>query len=148
MKLLFVLSILLLMAFQPSERERKLEFEGSMVSTTYAVDHKFYGKYQGSKQGYLLLNTDGTGVYNYDYKGLSKQCNSELIELKWGFLLDENKEIVRFDRPYGFSYPVIYNCSGENAFQGCTKRAMIDYILVYKNGTITVSSSDDWKKTQ
>lgn len=124
-----------------------LEYEGTYVTTTYDVEHKFLGKYQGSKKGYLLLNEDGTGTYHYDYAGLSKSCNGELIDLHWGFILDENKQIVRFERPYGYSYPIIYNCSGENGFQGCTRRTMIDYILVYKDGTITVSSSDDWKKS-
>jgi hypothetical protein len=125
---------------------RKLEFEGTQVNTTFKIDKKFYGKYQGNKKGFLQLNTDGSGIYSYDYAGLAKSCNGELIEFTWGFVVDENNEIVRFERPYGYSYPVIYNCTGDNGFQGCTKRFMIDYILEYKNGTITISSSDDWKK--
>ncbi|MCK5705059.1 MAG: hypothetical protein KAI29_28100, partial [Cyclobacteriaceae bacterium] len=55
-------------------------------------------------------------------------------------------EIVKFKRTYGYSYPIIYNCSGENAFQGCSKRTMVDYVLEYDDGTITISSSDDWIK--
>ena len=60
--------------------------------------------------------------------------------------IDENGEIVKFKRTYGYSYPIIYNCSGENAFQGCSKRSMVDYVLEYDDGTITISSSDDWIK--
>lgn len=142
----FAFFILAIFISGQSSEFRKLEFEGAQVNTTYQIDKKFYGKYQGSKKGFLQLNADGSGMYSYDYTGLTKSCSGELIELSWGFVVDENKEVVRFERPYGYSYPIIYNCTGENAFQGCTKRFMVDYILEYKNGTITVSSSDDWKK--
>lgn len=146
MKVIVFLALSLLFSSQTGLSVRQLEFNGSKVNTTFDIDAKFYGKYQGSKQGFLQLNSDGSGQYNYDYSGLSKSCSSEVIEFDWGFVVDENNEIVRFERPYGYSYPIIYNCSGDNAFQGCTKRTMVDYILVYDNGTITVSSSDDWKK--
>jgi hypothetical protein len=141
----FFLTSLLLSA-QTGIGIRQLELNGAKVNTSFEIDAKFYGKYQGSKKGFLQLNADGSGIYNYDYAGLSKTCPGELIEFDWGFVIDENNEIVRFERPYGYSYPIIYNCSGDNAFQGCTKRTMVDYILVYDNGTITVSSSDDWEK--
>jgi hypothetical protein len=113
---------------------------------TFEIEDKFYGKYLGNKQGFLQLNADGSGIYKYDYTGLSRSCDGELIEIRWGFVLDKNNEIVRAERPYGYSYPIIYNCSGVNAFKNCTERSMVDYILVYKDGSITISSSDDWKK--
>lgn len=141
---IFYLFVVLLAV--PNDKVRQLDYNGSTVTTTFDVDQKFFGKYVGSKTGFLQLNEDGYGVYQYDYPGLSPDCSGDEIEFRWGFILDENGEIVRFDRSYGYSYPIIYNCSGENAFQGCTKRTMIDYILEYDNGTITVSSSDDWIK--
>ncbi|MCG8309490.1 MAG: hypothetical protein MI975_18995 [Cytophagales bacterium] len=125
---------------------RFLEHNGSKVLTTYSIEDKFIGAYNGSKSGFLRLNRDGNGVYRYDYSELSLECPGEEIEIKWGFILDEYGEIVKLKRTYGFSYPILYNCSGANAFQGCTKRSMIDFILVYDDGTITVSSSDDWVK--
>jgi hypothetical protein len=125
---------------------RQLDYNGTKVTTTFDIEEKFYGKYQGNKQGFLQLNPDGSGIYKYDYTGLSKSCDGELIEVNWGFVIGENNEIIRAERPYGYSYPIIYNCSGANAFKNCTERIMVDYILVYKDGTITISSSDDWKK--
>ena len=130
------------------EKVRKLEYNGVMVETTYKIENKFFGKYQGSKSGFLILDDDGTGIYRYDYSGLSQDCPGEQIELKWGFVLQESGEVLRLKKPYGYSYPIIYNCSGENAFQGCTRRAMVDFILLYDDGTITISSSDDWVKTE
>lgn len=145
MKLSVFFLVSILFAGQ-SDMNRKLEFEGATVNTTFKIHEKFIGKYQGSKKGFLQLNADGSGIYNYDYAVLSKSCNGELIELSWGFVVDDNNAIVRFERPYGYSYPIIYNCTGDNGFQGCTRRFMVDYILEYKDGTITISSSDDWKK--
>jgi len=140
--------IILLLVFPtvPKEKVRKLEYNGTLVMTTFGIESRFIGKYAGSKQGFLELNGDGNGVYQYDYPGLSPDCPGETIEFKWGFILDEQGDILKFERSYGYSYPIIYNCYGENAFQGCTKRTMIDYILEYEDGTITVSSSDDWIK--
>jgi len=142
--------VFLLFIFQGEEVEkiRPLEYNGTTINTTYDVEDKFYGKYQGNKSGYLKLNKDGTGIYRYDYAGLSKSCHGDLIEFKWGFVLNENSEIIKAQRPYGYSYPIVYNCSGQNAFRNCTQRIMVDYILVYKDGTITISSSDDWKKVR
>ena len=128
------------------EKIRELEYNGTLIQTTYDIEHKFIGKYIGAKNGYLELDKDGNGIYRYDYAGLSRDCPGDQIELKWGFILDDSGEVLKLKKPYGFSYPIIYNCSGENAFQGCTKRSMIDFILVYEDGTITVSSSDDWVK--
>ena len=146
MKTIFTAICSLFFTIQANDGVRQLDFNGKQVKTTFQIDEMFYGKYAGSKKGFLLLSPDGSGIYNYDYSGLSKNCSSEQIEINWGFLVDEYGEVVRFERPYGFSYPIIYNCSGDNAFQGCTKRTMVDYVLVYKDGTITISSSDDWEK--
>ena len=123
-----------------------LEHNGSKVLTTYDFDDRFFGKYTGSKGGFLILKEDGTGIYRYDYEQLSKGCPGTDIAFTWGFILDEKGEVVRFERPYGFSYPVIYNCTGENAFRGCTVRTMVDYIMEYNDGTLSISSSSDWKK--
>ena len=117
------------------------------VKTTYQVDEKFYGVYTGRKNGHLKLNSDGTGAYLYDYQAfLPENCEKGEIPFDWGFILDEKGEIVKFERSYGYSYPIIYSCTGLNSFQGCTQTSLIDYLLVYKDGTITVSSSDDWHK--
>ena len=129
------------------EKTRQLDHNGSKVKTTFAIDEKFIGRYEGSKSGFLELDENGNGVYRYDYSGLGVECPGQEITFKWGFILDDSNEVVRLERSYGYSYPIIYNCSGENAFQGCTKRSMVDFILVYEDGTITVSSSDDWVKT-
>ncbi|MCK5103557.1 MAG: hypothetical protein KAR17_12125 [Cyclobacteriaceae bacterium] len=131
---------------EPNIKNRQLEYNGSTVMTTFEIEDKFYGKYKGRKSGFLLLNNDGSGIYRYDYPEMSPECYGENIEFIWGFIVDDNGEIVKFKRTYGYSYPIIYNCSGENAFQGCSKRTMVDYVLEYDDGTITISSSDDWIK--
>jgi hypothetical protein len=144
MKILAFICVILF--FQSDPKTRKLELDGDTLITTYESDGKFYGKYIGSKNGYLILNNDGSGRYRYDYLGISPNCDKEIIEFKWGFVLDENGEVLKFQREYGYSYPIIYNCIGDNTFQGCTKPTMVDYILEYNDGTITISSSDDWVK--
>lgn len=146
MKILSMLLVLLSLQINPGENIRQLEHNGSKVKTTFAIDKKFFGTYQGHKKGFLQLNADGSGVYKYDFPKLSTACSGEDIAINWGFIVEDNGEIVRFKRKYGYSYPIVYNCSGENTFQGCTKRTMIDYLLEYDDGTITISSSDDWKK--
>lgn len=148
MKILTFIFYLIITGYAQNEKIRPLEYNGTMVSTTYEIGDKFLGKYEGSKKGFLQLDEDGSGVYRYDYSGLSRDCPGDQIELKWGFILDDSGEVVKLKKPYGFSYPIIYNCSGENAFQGCTKRTMVDFILVYDDGTITVSSSSDWIKAE
>lgn len=147
MKILAFILILLSMITGSNEKKRQLDHNGSKINTTFAIDEKFLGRYEGSKSGYLELDDNGNGVYRYDYSGLGAGCPGEEIRFKWGFILDDSNEVVKLERAYGYSYPIIYNCSGENAFQGCTKRTMVDFILVYKDGTITISSSDDWVKT-
>ncbi len=145
--MVFILMVLsVLMQVQAEMNVRQLDYNGTRINTTYDIDEVFYGRYEGRKAGYLQLNKDGSGTYKYDYSGLSKSCQGELIEFNWGFVLDENNEIIKAERPYGYSYPIVYNCSGDNSFRNCTEKIMVDYILVYKDGTITVSSSDDWKK--
>ena len=148
MKAVVLIFILLPLIFESNEKTRQLDHNGSKVKTTFKIDKKFFGRYEGSKLGFLQLDDDGNGIYRYDYKGLGPDCPGEEIQFRWGFILDDSNEIVKLERSYGYSYPIIYNCSGENAFQGCTKRTMVDFILVYKDGTITISSSDDWVKTK
>ena len=147
MKVPVILLLFTVQQILPGEKIRELEYNGSKIITTFSIDDKFLGTYQGNKKGFLLLNSDGSGIYKYDYQGLSSNCSGENITFDWGFIIDEHGAIVKFKRPYGYSYPILCNCSGENTFQGCTKRSMLDYILEYDDGTITVSSSDDWEKT-
>ena len=146
MKIISILLLICNIIFIPGEKIRELEHNGTQVLTTYSISSKFIGEYSGSKGGFLQLDENGNGVYRYDYPGLSPECQSETIEFKWGFILDETGDVLKLKRSYGFSYPILYRCSGQNAFQGCTKRSMLDFILVYNDGTLTVSSSDDWIK--
>lgn len=146
MKVFGIICLFIWFLTEPNTKNRRLEYNGSTVMTTFEIDNKFYGKYMGRKSGFLQLNRDGNGIYRYDYPEMSPACYGENIEFIWGFIVDENGETVRFKRSYGYSYPIVYNCSGENAFQGCSKRAMVDYVLEYDDGTITISSSDDWEK--
>jgi len=117
------------------------------VVVTHHVDSKFIGKYSGSKSGYLKLNPDGSGFYLNDESGMRKKdCPAGGIDFEWGFIVNKEGELVKFDRPYGFSYPVVYKATGDIQFQGCTKPFLVDYILVKKNGVIAISSSSDWVK--
>lgn len=134
-------------SLQQNMGKRYLNHNGSEVKTTFKVDDKFIGRYSGKKTGFLLLNADGTGVYKYDVYGFSKgDCKGGEVHFIWGFILDEKSEIVRFDRSYGYSYPIVYVSSGEAGFQDCTKKSLVDYLLVRRDGSIAVSSSDDWIK--
>jgi hypothetical protein len=125
---------------------REFELNGRMVRVTHEVDPIFYGKYQGEKEGYLLLRKDGTGEYLYDIQYPAKECEAGIINFEWGFLLDDNNQVVWFERSYGYSYPVILNCTGKNCFQGCRVDYMVDYILDKNEGKLEISSSDDWEK--
>ncbi len=121
--------------------------DGKEVKVTHQVDQKFYGKYSGSAGGYLLLNNDGSGEYLADYYGYAlPSCQPGAIRFHWGFLLDEHNSIVKFKRDYGYSFPVVYVSDGPLSFQGCRKKILVDYLLVRKDGSIGVSSSDDWEK--
>ena len=148
--LLFLLIFFPLASFNwqdNKDNERYLLHNQKEIKTTFEVDQKFYGLYKGRKSGFLLLKNDGTGAYKYDYQAfLPENCEPGEITFNWGFILDESGEPLKFERTYGYSYPILYSCSGSNSFQGCTRTSLIDYILVYKDGTMTVSSSDDWKK--
>ena len=126
---------------------RTFTIDGKEVKVTFSADRRYYGKYSGAKTGYLLLREDGTGEYQYDYFGLATAtCKPGPVPFRWGFILDENNNIVKFERDYGYSIPIIYVCTGESSFQGCRKNVFIDYLLDLRDGTIEVSSSDDWKK--
>ncbi|MDH5475044.1 MAG: hypothetical protein OEX22_05075, partial [Cyclobacteriaceae bacterium] len=74
-------------------------------------------------------------------------CKNQPIKIEWGFMLDKNNEILKFEREYGFSYPILLKSVGDTSFKGCRDQVLLDFILEYKDGTLGVSSSDDWKKT-
>jgi len=148
MKLVLSFILLWLCTWSPSgEKERIITYEGQEVNTTYDVTSSFFGTYQGNKSGYLMLNEDGTGLYKYDIFGFApKGCKNEPIQLEWGFLLSKEGDIVKFDREYGYSYPILLNSTGETSFQGCREAVLLDFLLEYKDGSLGVSSSDNWKK--
>jgi hypothetical protein len=129
------------------EATRIFNINNEEVSVTFDVDDMFYGLYQGDKSGYLLLKRDGTGEYKYDIFGVAtSECNEGIIQFEWGFPLDKNNDKVKFKKLYGYSYPVIFKCSGDVCFQGCSKVYLLDFILDKGDGKLHVSSSDDWKK--
>lgn len=122
---------------------------GDEVKVTHKVAKAFYGRYEGDKSGYLLLNPDGTGIYEYDIFGFEQPgCETGKIDMEWGFLIDENNQIVKFKRDYGFSYPIIYSCIGPTCFQGCSRTYLVDFILDKNDERLIVSSSDDWEKNK
>lgn len=140
------LFLLLALLFFDAEY-RTIEYNGSEVKTTYTADTKFYGEYKGRKGGFLQLNEDGSGTYKYDVFGFAPaSCKKQPIDIEWGFLVDENNEIVSFKREYGISYPILLKSVSETKFQGCQKEVMLDFIMEYKSGQLGVSSSDDWTK--
>ncbi len=120
---------------------------GSEVMTTYEVDRKFFGIYKGPRKGYLELKEDGTGTYHYDVFAFPLQgCKYDPIPIIWGFLLDEKGKILRYDREYGYSYPILMESTQGPGFKGCREGTLLDFIMVYKDGSFGVSSSDDWVK--
>jgi len=140
-----IYSLLIIFLFNQADPVRVFTYHDKEVKTTWKVDALFYGKYSGRKSGYLELKNDGTGIYKYDYFAFALAgCKNIPVKIEWGFLLDENGEIVRHEREYGFSYPILYKSTGEVSFRGCREEMMLDFIMVYKNGTVGVSSSDDW----
>ena len=144
MKTLFAILLVLLIS---TEKTRVFEYNGSKVNTTYDVDAKFYGTYEGRKTGYLILNKDGTGTYNYDVFGFAPvSCKKEAIQIEWGFLLKDDGSIVAFNREYGKSLPILFKSVSETKFQGCKTEILLDFIMEYKDGKLGVSSSDDWTK--
>lgn len=147
MKLALFITILFVGITGANEKSRTIEYNGQPVNTTFEVPSQFYGKYAGAKTGYLELREDGTGIYNYDVFGFApSECKKGPINIEWGFLLDENNQIVSFEREYGRSYPILMESTSLTSFQGCRKRVMLDFIMEYKNGSLGVSSSDDWVK--
>jgi len=62
------------------------------------------------------------------------------------FLINKEGGVVKFDREYGYSYPILLNSTGETSFQGCREAVLLDFLLEYKDGSLGVSSSDNWKK--
>ena len=150
--MLYILIIPLLSLFQHASNlaqnpsERKINYRGVDYLTTTEVETRFIGTYKGRKSGFMQLNSDGTGTYIYDVFGLAPAtCKKEAIHFEWGFLLNENGEVVKKERDYGYSYPILLKSTSKTSFQGCSSTVMMDYILD-KGGTLHVSSSDDWKK--
>jgi hypothetical protein len=139
--------LLLVVLAKPVENNRTFIVEDQPVNTTIAVEDKFIGTYKGRKSGFLRLNADGTGEYLYDVFLANNECRKDTIAIEWGFLIDENDEIIKFERAYGFSYPILYRSISETSFQSCSRKIMLDYILEYNvEEYLTVSSSDDWIK--
>ncbi len=143
-----LLAAILFLNFQEKGPEIKIfELNDQHVKVTHQADPSFYGHYRGARGGYLLLHEDGTGEYLYDVFGIHPEdCEPGVIKFEWGFILDENNRLVVFERDYGLSYPVIYQCVGKTCFQGCSRTFMVDYILDKNDGRLVVSSSDDWVK--
>jgi len=136
-----------LLVFSASDKIRIIQYQGKDIKTTYAVNSKFYGTYSGRKTGKLVLNEDGSGTYTYDIFGPAPtSCKKGSIGIEWGFLIDENDNIVSSAREYGLSYPILLKSTGATQFQGCRKKVMLDFIMEYKDGNLGVSSSDDWIK--
>jgi hypothetical protein len=125
---------------------REIEYNGKTYPTIYGVE-KFNGKYAGDKAGFLELRPDGTGTYVYDIFGIAPaDCIKGPISFEYGFLVDENNSPIKLERDYGWSYPVLFKVTGETAFQGCRTKVMLDFILEKKDGSLHVSSSDNWVK--
>ncbi|MDH5382486.1 MAG: hypothetical protein OEW75_16655 [Cyclobacteriaceae bacterium] len=125
---------------------REIDYNGKHVKTTYGVDNKFLGTYKGAKKGFMKLNPDGSGSYKYDIFGFALQgCTAEPIDMEWGFILDSENNYIKFEREYGYSYPILLKSVSDNSFKGCREKVMLDFIIE-KDGKLQVSSSDDWYK--
>ena len=133
---------------QHGEKERIISYRDKQYQTTYAVSAEFIGIYQGRKNGYLELSIDGTGEYKYDIFGNAPEsCERKPIKFIWGFILNEDGDLVKNKRDYGYSYPILLQSTGDNSFQGCRTKVLKEFILV-RGETLHVSSSDDWQKTK
>lgn len=142
-----LISLIVIGSIGINEKTRTIDYNGKAVKTTFAIPQEFYGTYAGIHDGYLRLESDGTGTYNYDVFGFAPAgCKKDVIKIEWGFLLDEKNNIVSFQREYGKSYPILMKSTSPISFQGCRKKVMLDFIMKYKNGSLGVSSSDDWLK--
>ncbi len=129
------------------EKTRDFWINGEKIRVTNEADEMFLGMYKGAKSGYLSLKEDGTGEYKYDIFVIAGNgCKEGIIQFEWGFPLDKDNNKVKFRKPYGYSYPIIFKCTGDVCFQGCSKQYIIDFILDKNDGKLHVSSSDDWKK--
>jgi hypothetical protein len=129
------------------EKIRDFWINGEKIRVTNEADEIFLGMYKGAKSGYLSLREDGTGEYKYDiFVVAGNECKEGIIQIEWGFPLDKDNKKVKFKKPYGYSYPIIFKCTGDVCFQGCSKEYIIDFILDKNDGKLHVSSSDDWKK--
>ncbi len=148
LRILLLLVAVYVVQDKNSDPIRQMEYEGKSYRTIYNVD-QFNGKYSGAKDGYLEIRGDGTGTYVYDIFGMAlKDCKKGPVEVEYGFLINENDSLVRIKRDYGYSYPIILRATGETSFQGCRTPVMLDFLMVYDDGSIGVSSSDDWVKLQ
>ena len=135
-----------MVAFTPKlnpEKVKTIQYNGQKLSLLIPNNLNFFGEFKGKKSGFLVLNSDGSGEYKSDYS--LNSCDNTSFRIDWGFLMDENGEIVKIKRSYGFSYPVVYKSLDGKRFKGCKETLFFDYLLE-KNGRIEVSSSDDWKK--
>lgn len=147
MKLAILISLFVIGLTNVNEKTRTIDYNGKAVKTTFAIPQEFYGTYAGIRDGYLTLDSDGTGTYSYDVFGFAPEdCKKDVIKIEWGFLLDEKNNIVSFQREYGKSYPILMKSTSTVSFQGCRKEVMLDFIMKYKDGSLGVSSSDDWVK--
>lgn len=132
----------------PNEKERIIAYGDIKYKTTYSVPAAFMGTYQGRKSGFLKLNTDGTGEYNYDIFGFAPaSCERKPITFIWGFILNKEGKMVANKRDYGNSYPILLESTGTNSFQGCRTAVLKEFILDMGE-SLHVSSSDDWKKVK
>ena len=130
------------------ERDRAIIYNGTEYHTTYAAPIEFIGVYEGRKSGFLKLNADGTGEYKYDIFGYAPaSCERKPIAFIWGLILDKEGNLLKNERDYGFSYPILLQSTGSNSFQGCRTDVLKGFIL-NRGKTLHVSSSDDWQKTK
>jgi len=141
-------ALILVAAAAWSDHIRTMDYEGKSYRTRFNVE-SFNGTYKGNKDGYLRLNADGTGTYAYDIFGLAPaDCKKGPIQFNYGFLIDDKDSLVRMERDYGYSYPILLQSTGETSFQGCRTPVLLDFLMVYKDGSIGVSSSDDWVRQE
>ena len=146
-KVVYSMALIVLTSFGIQDKSRTIDYNGGPVSVVYEVDDKFYGTYKGRKAGFLELKKDGNGAYKYDIFGFALPgCKATPIPIIWGFLMDEQGKPVRFEREYGWSYPILFQATTDQGFQGCRKKVQLDFIIERKDGSLGVSSSDDWLK--
>ena len=79
MKTSVLFFILLSLFAESNEKTRQLDHNGSKVKTTFEIDEKFLGRYEGSKLGFLQLDNNGNGIYRSPF-----------------YLAGENRRVVRF----------------------------------------------------